>query len=65
MLSWAKKVKVQRAQTAIMDSLTEVKEFDKLKVAINIHKEKPEKIHAYKIPTKQKCKYCGSSHPLR
>ena len=30
-LSWAKRVKVQRAQSTIMNSLTEVKEFDKLK----------------------------------
>ena len=31
-LSWAKRVKVQRAQSAFMNSLTEAKEFDKLKI---------------------------------
>ena len=31
MLCWAKRVEVQRAQSAIINSLTEVKEFDRLK----------------------------------
>ena len=31
-LSWAKRVEVQIAQSTIMNSLTEAKEFDKLKV---------------------------------
>ena len=32
-LGWAKRVKAQREQSAIMDSLTRTKEFDKIKIA--------------------------------
>ena len=44
-LFWAKRVQVQRAQSAIMNSLMEVKEFDKLKVVNKHTKGKPKKIH--------------------
>ena len=43
-LSWAKRVEAQSAQSAIMNSLTEAKEFDKM--------GKPKKIHADKISNK-------------
>ena len=56
---------VQRAQSAIMNSLTEAKEFDKLNVGKNIHKESLRRCIQTKMPTKQTCKYCGWSHPLR
>ena len=47
-LSWPKRVKTQRAQYAIINSLTEVREFDKLKgVKITCNKS-PQKIHADK-----------------
>ena len=36
-LSLVKRVKVQRAQSAMMNSLTEAKEFDKLKVVKNTY----------------------------
>ena len=64
-LSWAKRIKAQRAQSTIMNSLTESKEFDKLKVAKNIHKESPRGYTQTKMIAKQICKYCGSSHPTR
>ena len=40
-LSWAKRVEVQRTQSAIMNSLTEAKEFVKLKIVKNMHKDSP------------------------
>ena len=43
MLSCVKRVKVQRAQSTIMNSPTEVKEFNKLKVVGSTHKEIPRK----------------------
>ena len=64
-LSWAKRVEVQRAQSAIVNSLTEVKEFDKLKVVRSAHGDSHKRYMQTKIPTKQTCKYCGSSHSLR
>ena len=48
-----------------MNSLTEAKEFDKLKIMKNTHKDSPRRCMQTKTPTKQMCRYCGSSHPLR
>ena len=65
-LSWAKRVKSQRAQSTIMNSLTEAKEFDRLKmIKKNMHKDSPRKHTQNKMPTKQMCRYWGSSHPPR
>ena len=63
--SWAKRFKVQRAQSLIMNKLTEAKEFDKLKIVKNMHKDNPRRSTQAKTPTKQTCRYCGSSLPLR
>ena len=63
-LEWAKRVKVQRAQAAVMNSLTKTKEFDKIKVARTHRRTVPENIQM-KMSTKQTCTYCGSSHPQR
>ena len=40
-LCWAKRVEAQRAQSAIMNSLTEVKEFDKVKITKTTHTDSP------------------------
>ena len=40
-LSWANRIKVQRSQSAIMNCITEVKEFDKVKVGRSTHKKSP------------------------
>ena len=40
-LTWAKRVEAQRAQADAMNSITEQKEFDKIKVSRTIHKESP------------------------
>ena len=54
-----------RAQSTIMTSLTEAKEFDKLKIVKNMHKDSPRRHMQTKTPTKQMCRYCGSSHSPR
>ena len=65
-LCLAKRVEAQRAQSAIMNSLTEAKEFDKLKIAKNKYKDSLRRSSAQtKMPTKHTCRYCGSSHSLR
>ena len=56
---------MQRAQSAIMNSLTKTKEFDKLKVVKSINKDSPRRYTQTKMPTKQTCRYSGSSHPPR
>ena len=66
MLCWAKRVEVQRAQSVIMNSLTEAKEFDKIKITKITYKIIPRRLSAMTtMATKQTCRYCGSSHPLR
>ena len=39
-LTWAKRVEAQRVQAAVMNSIRESKEFDKIKVSRSLHKEK-------------------------
>ena len=65
MLSWVKRVEVQRAQSTIMNSLTEAKEFNKLKVVKSTLKESPRRYMQTKMAAKQTYKYCCSSHPPR
>ena len=66
MLCWAKGVEAQRALSVIMSSLTEDKEFDKVKITKTSYKDNPRRSSAPKtMPTKQTCGNCGSSHPLR
>ena len=43
-----------------MNSLTEAKEFDKLKVIKNMHKDSPRRHMQTKMSPKQTCRYCGS-----
>ena len=64
-LSWVKRVEVQKGQSSIMNSLTQVKEFDKLKVVKSTYKESPRRYRQTKMPAKQTSKYCGSSYPPR
>ena len=40
-LTWAKRVEVRRAKADAMSSITEEKEFDKIKTSRTIHKESP------------------------
>ena len=62
-LSWAKRFEAQRAQSTIMNNLTEVKECDKLKVVRNTYNDSPRRPTQTKMLAKQMCIYCGSSHP--
>ena len=65
MLCWAKRVEVQRAQSAIINSLTEAKEFYRLKIVKKTYKDSPRSSTQTKMPTKQSCTYCGGSHSSR
>ena len=64
-LSWAKTVEAERAQSTIINSLMDVKEFDKLKIVKNTYKDNTRRSTQTKVATKHKCRYCGSSHPPR
>ena len=62
-LGWAKRVEAQRANYAIMDSLTETKVFDKIKNGKRSNGRNMQT--CAKAPTKKSCCYCSSSHPPR
>ena len=64
-LAWAKRVEAQRAQSAVMSSITGAKEFDKIKISKNVCKDSPRRSTQTRTPTKQTCRYCRCSHPLR
>ena len=64
-LAWAKRVEVQRPQSAVMNSLTEVKKSDKIKVSKHTHKDSARRHTQTKMSIQQACRYCGSSHPPR
>ena len=49
----------------VMYSLMEAKEFDKIRISKNMCKDNPRRSAQSRIPTKQICRYCGSSHPPR
>ena len=64
-LALAKGVEEQRAQTVVMNSLTESIEFDKMKIAINTCKDNLRSSTQTRMHMKQTYRYCGSGHPLR
>ena len=64
-LAWAKRVEVQRPQVAVLNTITECRQFDKIKVSREV-KEGKTKIPMHQSSTPQKpCRYCSWMHPLR
>ena len=60
-LGWAKRVESQRGHSAIMDSLTKTREFDKVKI---VRGDDGRNVQTCaEAPTKKSCCYCSSSHP--
>ena len=64
MLAWAKRVEVQRAQAAVLNSLTEAKQFDKIKVSDKI-KDNKARASVNQATQWQPCRYCGGVHQPR
>ena len=63
-LAWAKRVEVQRAKAAVLNTLTESKQFDKNKIS---KKAKDDKMRAplHQTTQHQPCRYCGGIHQPR
>ena len=40
LLAWAKRVEVQRAQTAVLNTLTESRQFEKIKISKKVKEDK-------------------------
>ena len=64
MLAWAKRVEAQRAQVAVLDSLTESKQFDKIKVSDKARDNKA-RAPVNWATQQQLCSYSGGVHQLR
>ena len=62
-LAWAKRVQAQRVHTTAMSSITEAKEFDRIKVSKRSHKDASKKTTEARVPMRQPCAYCRSRHP--
>ena len=61
-LSWAMRLEVQRAHPAVMSTITETKEFDKIRISKYSYKDSPRRSTQSNMPSKQICKYCGNTH---
>ena len=63
-LLWARQIKAQRAQAAILNDITEAQKFDKVKLVQNPkgRQETETTRHTYQ---RHPCKYCGGSHAPR
>ena len=64
-LIWAKRVEAHRVQAAVMNSITESIQFDKIKVSRSMHKESPKRPAQSSTLVWQACRYCSSFHPPR
>ena len=64
MLPWAKRVEAQRAQAAVLSTITEFRQFNKVKI---IKKAKEDNTRCPPGPTAQQCpcRYCGGLHAPR
>ena len=57
-LAWAKKIEVQRAQAAELNTLTDSKQFDKIKISKKAKDDKP-RAPVNWTAQQQPCRYCG------
>ena len=62
-LVWAMRLEAQRLQSTIITSLSEIKEFDKIKTIKGEKRHNLIKLQTHaKMPTKQSCSYCSFRH---
>ena len=60
-LAWAKRVKVQQAQTDILNDITESHKFDKIKMDKKL-KSTRDRHTTNTMSQRWLCRYCGGSH---
>ena len=63
-LAWAKRVEAQRAQTAVLNTLTESRQFDKVKISKNPKDDIARTAVSWTVQQRL-CRYCGGTHQLR
>ena len=64
-LAWVKRVKAQRAHTAVMSTITKTKEFNKIKVSRPMWKSSWRTPAQHNTSSWPACRYYGSPHPPR
>ena len=64
-LAWAKRVEVQRAQVAVLSTVTESRQFDKIKVSRKVRERNTTMLMQQSNTSWQPCRYCGGTHPPR
>ena len=66
-LAWAKRVEVQRVQAAVLNTLTESRQFNKIKILKRAKEDKEDTTRTLvgQMLQWQPCQYCGRVHPLR
>ena len=60
MLAWAQRVKVQRAQAAILNDIMETHQFNKVKIAPQSKNRQDRIMH--KTTNRKPCRYCSGIH---
>ena len=62
-LAWLKRGEVQRAQAAVLNTLTELRQFNKTKVSKREKEDTTRALVGWTLQW-QPCKYCGGVHPI-
>ena len=63
-LAWAKRVEVQRVQAAVLNTLTESRQFDKIKISKRAKEDTARAVVGWTLQW-QPCWYCGRVHQPR
>ena len=61
-LAWAKRVEAQRAQEAVLSTITESRQFYKIKVSRKVKESKTTTLMQRNNTSWQPCRYCGRIH---
>ena len=64
-LAWAKRVEVWRAQAAVLNTITESRQFDRIKVSRKVMESKTKVLMHQSSTPWDPCRYCGGTHPPR
>ena len=65
-LVWARRDEAQKEQSAILENLNKTKDFDKIFARNRLQRQnKMQPWEKTRMPTRQRCKYCGFIHMLR
>ena len=64
MLAWARKVETQRVQAAVLNMLTELRQFDSIKLSTKVKEDKA-RTPVHHTTSQQPCRYYGGDPPTK